>query len=65
MRFRFGSSGAQSAIGCGSAMALAGLILLTPVGVFLVRAIGWSALAGGLIVVAMGVYYWLKANRQR
>lgn len=52
-------------IGCGAMLALFGLILLTPVGVILVKAVGYISLAVGLILVATGIYYWLSRFRRR
>ena len=65
MRYRIGGAGPVPAIGCGVLIALFGLILLTPVGVWLVKALGWISVVLGLIIVATGVYYWLRSSRGR
>ena len=50
MRFRLGGAGGGVFIGCGALIALLGLILLTPVGVWLVIAVGWISVVLGLIL---------------
>ena len=65
MQFRIGGRGGGPLIGCGSLLALLGLILLTPVGVWLVTAIGWISIVLGLIFVVSGIYYWLRGYRNR
>jgi len=52
-------------IGCGASLVLFGLILLTPVGVFLVKAVGYVSLAAGLIMIMSGFYYWMARFRRR
>ncbi len=65
MRFRWGGSSSQVSIGCGSLLALFGLVLLTPFGVFLVKAVGWISLTVGIIVAAAGVHSWVVRFRRR
>ncbi len=65
MQFRWGGNSSQVPIGCGSLLALFGLVLLTPVGVFLVKAVGWISLVVGLILVATGIYAWMVKFRRR
>ena len=65
MQFRIGGRGGCAFIGCGSLLALLGLILLTPVGVWLVKGVGWLSIVLGLIIVVTGVYYWLRGSRGR
>ena len=65
MQFRIGGRGGSVFIGCGSILALFGLILLTPVGIWLVKAAGWISIVLGLIFVAAGIYYWLAGARHR
>ena len=52
-------------IGCGASLVLFGLVLLTPVGVFLVKVVGYVSLAAGLILVVSGIYYWMARFRRR
>ncbi len=65
MQFRIGGSGGREFTGCGALLALFGLVLLTPVGVWLIKAVGWISLVLGLILVAAGIYYWLAGSRRR
>ena len=65
MRFRINRTGVGVPIGCGASLALFGLILLTPVGVFLVKAVGYVSLAAGLIMIMSGFYYWMARFRRR
>ena len=52
-------------IGCGESLTLFGLILLTPVGIFLVKAVGYVSLVAGLILIFSGIYYWMARFRRR
>ena len=65
MRFRINRTGVGVPIGCGASLALFGLILLTPVGIFLVKAVGYVSLAAGLIMIMSGIYYWMARFRRR
>jgi predicted tellurium resistance membrane protein TerC len=65
MSFRFGSSGAGAFLGCGGLLAVFGLVLLTPVGVWLVKALGWISIVLGIIFVVTGIFNWLSGNRRR
>ena len=65
MRFRFDTTSARTPIGCGAALVLFGLILLSPVGVWLVKAVGWLSLVVGLVLLATGIYYLAIKFRRR
>lgn len=65
MQFRLGGVGPSSAIGCGALIAIFGLILLAPVGVWLVKAVGWMSLVLGLIIAITGTYHWLVGYLRR
>ena len=65
MRFRINRTGVGVPIGCGASLTLFGLILLTPVGIFLVKAVGYVSLAAGLILIISGIYYWMARFRRR
>ena len=65
MLFRFGVNGAKALVGCGVFLSLFGLVLLTPVGIWLVKALGWVSFLSGLGFVGMGIYLWLTAARRR
>ena len=57
--FRYRGSGNSASIGCGTLLALLGLVLLSPAGVWLVKGLGWACLVLGLLLAATGLYYWL------
>lgn len=65
MRFRINPTSVKAPIGCGLSLVLFGLILLTPVGVFLVKAVGYVSLVVGLTLAASGLYYWMARFRRR
>jgi predicted tellurium resistance membrane protein TerC len=65
MGFRFNSRSNWTPIGCGSALVLFGVILLTPVGVWLVKAVGWLSVVAGLTLLATGIYFWAIRFRRR
>ncbi len=65
MRFKIDTTSARVPIGFGASLMLFGLILLTPVGVWLVKAVGWLSLVVGLILLATGIYYWGIRFRRR
>ena len=64
MWLRLGGPGPGPTIGCGSLLALLGLILISPVGAFLIKALGWIVLVAGVAVVVVGVLAWLSRGRQ-
>ena len=45
-------------------LALLGLILISPVGAFLIKALGWIVLVVGVAVIVIGVLAWLSRDRQ-
>ena len=63
MQFRIGRAGGRVYIGCGTFLALLGMVLLSDVGIWLIKGIGWSAIVFGVIFVVFGVYYWLAGPR--
>lgn len=67
MQFRMGNSGPSAGpsagIGCGGVVAVLGLILVSPVGEWLIKGIGWMLIAIGLFAVITGIYYWMKGPR--
>ena len=65
MHFRINRTGVGVPIGCGASLTLFGLILLTPVGIFLVKAVGYVSLVAGLILIISGIYYWMARFRRR
>jgi hypothetical protein len=59
MQFRVGRGGPSAGLGCGGLLALLGLVLISPVGEWLIKALGWILLAVGVIVVTSSIYYWV------
>ena len=54
------ATGAAGAIGCGLAILCLGLFLLTPVAVLLLKGVGWTLVAVGVLLAALGAWTWLK-----
>ncbi len=65
MQFRqinLGVGGPSAGIGCGGLLFLLGLILVSPVGQWLITGIGWLFVLIGLFSIATGIYFWIKGN---
>ena len=60
MQFQVGRGRPSAGLGCGGLLALLGLVLISPVGEWLIKALGWILLAIGVIVVASSIYYWVS-----
>ena len=58
------ASGPFGSIGCGLALFLLGLFLLTPLAVFLIKTVGWALIALGIIVAALGFWAWWRGRRR-
>jgi uncharacterized membrane protein YidH (DUF202 family) len=41
-----------------------GLILVSPVGEWLIKGIGWVLIVIGVLVVVTGIYQWMKGPRR-
>ena len=54
------AAGPSGALGCGLALLCLGLFLLTPVAVLLLKGIGWTLAAVGLLVMALGGWAWWR-----
>ena len=54
------ATGAAGAIGCGLAILCLGLFLLTPVAVLLLKGVGWTLVAVGVLLAALGAWTWWK-----
>ena len=63
MQFRVGRGGSSAGLGCGGLLALLGLILISPVGEWLIKALGWVLLVVGIIVLFSSVYHWITKAR--
>ena len=64
MQFRLGGAGTGVSIGCGAVILLLGLVLISPVGVFLIKAVGWVVTILGVALVVMGILSWLSGSRR-
>lgn len=65
MQFRLGGAGTGVSIGCGAVILLLGLVLISPVGVFLIKAVGWMVTILGVALVAVGILSWLSGSRRQ
>ena len=66
MRFRrinAGDVGPASGIGCGGLIFTIGLILVSPVGEWLIKGIGWLFIVAGIFITLSVVYLWIKGSR--
>ena len=58
------SAGPGAGIGCGGIMAVFGLILVSPVGEWLIKGIGWVFIFMGVFIAVTGVYLWMRGPRR-
>ena len=59
-----GAAGPRAGIGCGGLVAVVGLVLVSPVGEWLIKGIGWSLILLGIFIAVTGVYYWIRGPRR-
>ena len=64
MRFKINMSSAKTPIVFGAMLIVIGLILLTPVGEFLVKLVGYLSLVAGIVIFATGIYFWMARFRR-
>ena len=69
MQFRMGgmgrgSPGPSAGIGCGGVIIVLGLILVSPVGEWLIKSIGWVFIVMGVLIAVAGIFYWMKGPRR-
>lgn len=64
MQFRMGNGGPIAGIGCGGVVAVLGLILVSPVGEWLIKGIGWILIIVGVFTAVTGIYFWMKGPRR-
>ncbi len=64
MRFGMGNTGPRAGIGCGGIVFILGLILVSPVGEWLIKGIGWMLILAGVFIFASAIYLWMKGPRQ-
>ena len=66
MRFRqinAGAVGPGPGIGCGGLIFVIGLILVSPVGEWLIKGIGWIFILAGVFITVSAVYLWMKRSK--
>ena len=59
-----GNAGPGAGIGCGGLVAVLGLILVSPVGEWLIKGIGWILIIMGVFIVVTGIYYLMRGPRR-
>ena len=64
MQFRMGNTGPGAGIGCGGFVFILGLILVSPVGEWLIKGIGWLLIIAGVFILGSAIYLWVKGPRQ-
>ena len=66
MQFRqinMGGVGPGSGIGCGGLIFVLGLILVSPVGEWLIKGIGWLFILMGVLIIVGAIYLWMRGSR--
>ena len=63
-RIRLGGSGPGCGLMAGVWLAAIGAVLISPVGEWIVKGIGWLLLGIGVIVVVMTLVGWLTGRRR-
>ena len=66
MQFRqinMGGVGPGSGIGCGGLIFVLGLILVSPVGEWLIKGIGWLFILIGVLITVGAIYLWMRGSR--
>ena len=66
MQFRqvnMGGIGPGSGIGCGGLIFVLGLILVSPVGEWLIKGIGWLFILIGVLIIVGAIYLWMRGSR--
>ena len=58
-----GGAGPSAGVGCGGLLFLLGLILVSPVGEWLIKGIGWLFVVIGVLIIVSGIYFWMKGSR--
>ena len=65
MQFRqinMGGIGPGSGIGCGGLIFVLGLILVSPVGEWLIKGIGWLFILIGVLIIVGAIYLWMRGS---
>ena len=63
-QFKMGNAGPGAGIGCGGILAVLGLVLVSPVGEWLIKGIGGVFILIGVLVVVTVIYKWIKGSRR-
>ena len=58
------NAGPGAGIGCGGLVAVVGLVLVSPVGEWLIKGIGAMLILLGVFVAVTSVYYWIRGVRR-
>ena len=58
-----GGVGPGSGIGCGGLIFVLGLILVSPVGEWLIKGIGWLFILIGILMIVGAIYLWMRGSR--
>ena len=65
MRFGMANTRPRAGIGCGGIVFILGLILVSPVGEWLIKGIGWLLIIAGVFILGSAIYLWMKGPRQK
>jgi hypothetical protein len=63
-QFRLGGAGPGAGIGCGGLLAVIGLVLVSPVGEWLIKSIGWILIVMGALIILAGIYYLIRGPKR-
>ena len=63
-RIRIGSGGPGCGLMAGVWLAAIGAVLISPVGAWIIKGIGWLLLGIGVIVVLMTLWGWITSRRR-
>ena len=61
-QINLGGAGPSAKVGCGGLLLLLGLILVSPVGQWLITGIGWLFVLIGGFSIAIEIYFWIKGS---
>jgi hypothetical protein len=64
-QINLGGAAPTAGVGCGGLLFLLGLILVSPVGEWLIKGIGWIFIVMGVFAIGTGIYFWIKGSRNR
>ncbi len=64
IQFQMGNAGPSAGIGCGGIVFIFGLILVSPVGEWLIKGIGSLFIIAGVLIFGSAIYFWMKGSRR-